>query len=132
MDKEFLYQELIVNDKSYKTVANEIGCNVITLTKWAKKLGVGQTKSHIIRVPESISDEYKMDFVRGYFDGDGSIEMYYPSNKFGVRPNKPQLRLRIFSGSPMLLEDLADIIHNQSNGEIEKKMVSQRHKGKNL
>ena len=35
--------------------------------------GIDNDKSHTLRFPTCVPDEYLCDFVRGYFDGDGSI-----------------------------------------------------------
>lgn len=44
------------------------------------ELGFPPKKSTILRFPEWISDEWLPHFIRGYFDGDGSITVYYSEN----------------------------------------------------
>lgn len=43
-------------------------------------LGGAERKSNILKFPTSIPEEYLHDFIRGYFDGDGSI-MYVQGNR---------------------------------------------------
>jgi hypothetical protein len=88
-------------------------------------LGIENRKSLIIEFP-NVPKEYEMDFVRGYFDGDGSIGITYPTNKFGVKTITPQLRLRIVSGSEKILKKIVEVIHCQSDKEIPIKKVSKR------
>lgn len=59
------------------------------------KLGVMENKSLKIEFP-NVSEEYFMDFIRGFFDGDGSIEIKKDTKSY-------QLRTRFCSGSEKFL-----------------------------
>ena len=59
-----------------------------------KKLGATQRKSIVAKYPQ-IKDEYFIHFVRGYFDGDGSI--FYEKKK-----DKTHIKINITGGEPML------------------------------
>lgn len=57
----------------------------------------------------NIPDKYKIDFIRGYFDGDGSVGEIVHSQK--NRPcTKTQIKLRICSASPDILIGIVDYL----------------------
>lgn len=68
------------------------------------KLGLTPKKSKKIKLP-NISDKYFGDFLRGYFDGDGSVG-YYKYKKRGRSKTTNILILRFISGSLIFLKDL--------------------------
>lgn len=74
-------------------------------------LGGIQSKSITIKFP-LVPDQFMADFIRGYFDGDGSV--HYISYR-ASKNNKvyTQLRSNFTSGSPDFLEKLRDILHQQ-------------------
>jgi len=57
-------------------------------------------KSHIVNFPHMIDDTFKWDFIRGFFDGDGSI------NKVGGKKRQP--RCKITSNSIKMLSAIKD------------------------
>lgn len=111
-------------------VGNKVYENV-TLPIHSKKMvdklfeyGITNQKSMVIEMPIGIPDEFKLDFIRGYFDGDGSIAITYPTNKKRFKTLTPQLRLRIVSGNRVILEQFSEVISSMS--DIRLKHVSQR------
>jgi DNA-binding transcriptional regulator WhiA len=80
-----------IGDKEYKSCKLQISS--IDIVNDLKKLGVVSNKSLVLQFPD-IPQEYVIDFIRGYFDGDGSID----------RPEYP--RIRICSGSKEFLYQL--------------------------
>lgn len=61
--------ENIIKENTYYTIS--INSKQICLD--LKKLGVSENKSLVLKFPTFISDELMPHFIRGYFDGDGSI-----------------------------------------------------------
>ena len=70
------------------------------------RLGFTQNKSKTIRFPK-ISDEYFNDFLRGYFDGDGSVTFGYFKKADRSSPGRTFLT-RFTSGSRLFLIDLQE------------------------
>ena len=69
------------------------------------KLGVTQGKTHTTSFPD-ISEEFYYSFIRGYFDGDGSIS---------INPNEYD-RLNItFTGNDLLINRIRDIINKNED-----------------
>ena len=73
-----------------------------------KKLGLVPNKSKVMKFP-LVPSKYLSHFIRGYFDGDGTI---YIEEKKGVEQNMILKRARIIfsSGSKAFLSDFADIL----------------------
>ena len=76
-------------------------------------LGGKRNKSITLRFP-SFSDEFLADFIRGYFDGDGSVHFIkYKHSKNGkIYTN---IRSNFTCGSKPFLESLRDILTNKLN-----------------
>lgn len=68
------------------------------------KIGLTPRKSLIMKLPK-IPKQYLGFFIRGYFDGDGSIMTYKPKNHLST-----QLSLAFTSGSVIFLTQLAEAI----------------------
>ena len=84
-------------------------------------LGGLRRKSRTVRFPR-IPDKYLKDFIRGYFDGDGSVFFVnYISTKNG-KPRR-ELRSNFTSGSKLFLDGLMDAL-NQRLGLAPKKLGS--------
>lgn len=67
-----------------------------SLTEQLNKLGVVQNKSLVLKFPSFISDELMPHFIRGYFDGDGSIWNGKRKKMIVKKENKPgEYRVRI-------------------------------------
>lgn len=63
-----------------------------------RKIGLTPNKSKVLRFPNTIPDKYLNGFIRGYFDGDGSI----------VFNRKRWIRVVFTSGGKDFLEQLSD------------------------
>lgn len=72
------------------------------MTDDLKQLGVIENKSLKTKIP-NIPQQYFKDFVRGFFDGDGSIGIHM----------KNQIRTRFFSGSKEFLIELSQRLHDE-------------------
>ena len=78
-----------------------------------KKLGGIRKKSLVMKFPK-IPDVYLADFIRGYFDGDGSVHLV---SYIRTKDKKKQIDLRcnFTSGSPNFLNTLRDILSKKLN-----------------
>ena len=65
-----------------------------------KRHGIVENKTNIAQFPDSIPIEYQIDFIRGYFDGDGSI--YFDNMLKAYRIG--------MVGTKQLLEKIAEIL----------------------
>jgi len=74
-------------------------------------------KSHFIRFP-AVPQEYIRDFIRGYFDGDGSV-FFVEYIRTKDRRLTREMRTNFTSGSRKFLEDLMAVL-NQEIGLSEK------------
>lgn len=77
------------------------------------KHGCCQNKSLIKRRPNEIPDEFMKDFLRGYFDGNGSIA--YSLNK---KVNKSYLKIGITTGSKEYVDWLSGFLNDNGYGNI--------------
>lgn len=93
---DIYYSEATCNNKKFETAILTI--NSIDMCEDLCKLGVVENKSLKIKFPH-IPKEYVLDFIRGYFDGDGSIEIR-------KQDSSHQLRTRFCSGSLEFLTEL--------------------------
>jgi hypothetical protein len=82
-------------------------------------LGGMRCKSKKVRFPK-IPFQYLADFIRGYFDGDGSVFYTTYIHTKTKRP-RTELRSNFTSGNPEILEDLQNILAN-TLGFIKKKI----------
>ncbi|QQG43068.1 MAG: hypothetical protein HYW45_02550 [Candidatus Daviesbacteria bacterium] len=71
-------------------------------------LGGLRKKSLVIRLPK-IQKEFLADFIRGYFDGDGSV---FFTTYLRTKDHRKQtdLRCNFTSGSPLFLNSLRDLL----------------------
>lgn len=69
-------------------------------------LGIVNKKSFILSM-DKIPEEFKLDFIRGYFDGDGSV-----GEQWSKKSQTPMLRTRFFSGSKILMEEIQQYLTN--------------------
>lgn len=67
-------------------------------------IGFTNDKTLNVGIPECISDEYMIHFIRGFFDGDGSIGGQYIKGS-------QQLRVRIGCGSEKIVTQIRDWLH---------------------
>lgn len=75
-------------------------------------IGLYPNKSLTIDMP-IVPKLYEMDFIRGYFDGNGGIEVKRQIHKY-KNSDTYQLRLRVHSGSELILTSIANVL--ESNG----------------
>jgi DNA-binding transcriptional regulator WhiA len=73
------------------------------------KYGVCSNKSFITRFPFEIPKEFYKDFLRGYFDGDGSIYSYNQAN------GKLRYEIAISTGSIDMVNDLIQVVKEETN-----------------
>ena len=83
-------------------------------------LGLHPRKSHNMEFPK-VPGQYLADFIRGYFDGDGTIAFENIKN----RPNS-RLKAIFTSGSKNFLLSLADILKVYTDGYLAKVYKSRR------
>lgn len=80
--------------------------------------GIVNNKTFIFNKIPNIDDKYKIDFIRGYFDGDGCI---YSSDK--------RVRMSFTSGNKYILYDITDYLYHHYS--ISKQNVHTSYKSKN-
>ena len=84
------------------------------------KLGVIERKTPVKEIPD-VPKEYLADFIRGYFDGDGSMSIVKPKNQY------PQLRAEIVTGSKNFIKQMKTILEQRGiNSHISIKEQSEQ------
>lgn len=63
-----------------KTKYSSLRINSKDLTKPLNRFKITGKKSFTVVFPEDIPEEYEIDFIRGYFDGDGSVGKHMGDN----------------------------------------------------
>lgn len=74
-----------------------------TIREQLESYGVVNNKTFVFNKIPNISDEYKIDFIRGYFDGDGSIYFNEPN----------RIRMSLTSGNQFILYDIIDYLYHR-------------------
>lgn len=92
--KPLLYSE---TTESYRLIINNK-----QICRDLMKFGIIPRKSLVMKFPD-LPDKYLKDFIRGYIDGDGSLQYF-------KRPRSPYFSLMICSGSIDFMESLEEII----------------------
>ena len=95
---------LNINDKTAY-----LSLNTRVFTNHLINNGCTERKTFTIKFPYFLNDDLIRHFIRGYFDGDGSISTSQTKYK-GVIQNKRNAMLNFVSGSDDILRSLADII----------------------
>lgn len=80
------------------------------LVNTLKDLKITERKSLTLDIRNVIPKEYELDFIRGYFDGNGSIGTQYPTNSKGLKSKTIQIRTRFFTGSKNMAEWIVDTL----------------------
>ncbi len=83
-------------------------------TNWLKVKGCLDRKSLILKWPD-VPEKYLPDFIRGYFDGDGSVSL---SKYNKIKNNKTytytKLSCYICSANELFIKDLSIILHKHN------------------
>ena len=88
-----------INNLNVSCVKTQI--NSYELIEYLKQYNIYQNKSKTFVIPEDkIPEEYKMDYIRGLIDGDGSIRIN----------NHQQITLEFCSGNQKCIEQFKNII----------------------
>ena len=90
---------------------SSLSINSLIMLNDLRNLGLTERKSYTIEWPTELPEEYRIDFIRGYFDGNGSVGSQYPTNSRGTRTKSIQIRVRICSGSEKMIEKIRDVLH---------------------
>lgn len=113
-DKDILYKvkDLLSMSNDIKKVMMKSGekeypsyllvISSVDLVKVLNDLGYDNNKTYETKLPKGMPNEYMADFIRGFFDGDGSISGYKLKNS-----NKPTMQVKLISYSSKILEDMA-------------------------
>lgn len=87
-------------ESSYMNIYNR------EIVKDLKELGIVQNKTFILGAFDFVPKEYELDFVRGVFDGDGSV-----GRQCGEKcKNNHQIRVRFFSASKEFLTYIKNVL----------------------
>lgn len=101
-DVEFTGTSHVETHKKYNKNIYCLRINDNQLHDDLNNLGCVPVKSKIIKFPEFLSEELIPHFIRGYFDGDGTVGIYKNSSK----SNSYTLRSGFCSGSKTFIEKL--------------------------
>ncbi len=93
--------EASLNGKMYPEVS--LAFTSKKLRAQFEQYGIVNKKTFLLKHLPNLPDEYMVDFIRGYFDGDGSI--YWDSSKNG-------LKLSITSTNKEFLEEINKFLHS--------------------
>lgn len=113
-DEESLLQirKALNSNLPIKKYGNEECLQMNILSKYLfsklQELGGIRAKSKIVKFPQ-VPREYLADFIRGYFDGDGSVFYVNYSSTKDKKPRR-ELRSNFTSGSRAFLEKLGEIL----------------------
>lgn len=115
VDKEILekIKDMIKIDNPIKKRIDKRGFEFVSL-EWSckehkedlAKYNIVPAKTYILQPPNNLSKQYYIDYIRGYFDGDGTINL----NKNG---SKKSLRWGICGASKPVLEWIVQILNDQ-------------------
>lgn len=94
------YPKAKIKGKEYDT--SELSITSKALCESLIEIGITPRKSHTISM-SLIPEEYRLDFIRGYFDGNGSI-----GEQWTKRSKTPVMRTRFFTGSETLAKEIID------------------------
>lgn len=100
---KILEKNIIINNK--KCIAYRVNISCKKMIQDLVYHGCVQAKSLILEWPKYVPDNLIHHFIRGYFDGDGSIGIYLNKN------NRITYSIR-FMGTEMFLNSLSDTLKN--------------------
>lgn len=115
------YSQSTCQKKHFNT--SVLNISSVTLCEDLKKIGIMERKSLLLQDFSFVPEQYEIDFIRGYFDGDGTVGTNYPINSKKVRSNVIQIRTRIVSGSFKLITYIKNtfVKYNLTNVKVNKK-----------
>lgn len=100
-----------LNGKEYATCILQLDSE--ELFSIFESYGFTSNKSLTVEIPSKIPDEQMIHFIRGFFDGDGTVGGQLPMNKYGIKTKSQQLRVRIGCGSEKIIIQIRDwLYHN--------------------
>lgn len=102
ISNELRYIKPFKENWSYKW---ELSTKSVELSQALTNVGCPPAKSLILKFPDFIADDLMPHFIRGYFDGDGSILIC----------NKGYFRLSFVSGSKTFIDSLRKYIKEKTN-----------------
>lgn len=118
-------REILVRIKELIEIENEVkdyttydgyDCSSLIWTSAQQKVdlakyGIIPNKTFILKPPYALKKEFWIDYIRGYFDGDGSINLIKNSNGRGYG----NLRWQICSATKEILEWIVDFFYEEYN-----------------
>lgn len=96
-DKDLLFQiaEKMNVTRPISLQTRNNGCETATLRNWSaawkqdlSHYGIVNNKTFTLKPPTLLYSDYRIDYIRGYFDGDGSISTAKAKNSKGIVYNK--------------------------------------------
>lgn len=97
----------IKGGKKYPTAV--LAINSMDMIQDLKNLGLTPNKS-LTKTYPNVPDEFQSDFIRGYFDGNGTVDYKDGYSKKGVNSKTIQIRTRISNGSQDFLDGLQEVL----------------------
>lgn len=92
-----------LNGKSFEN--STISFSSKEIKKDLAQLGIKNAKTFDVYMSDKIPSEYKIDFLRGYFDGDGCVDEIK-----NYKGDTQQIRFRIVSGSKKILSQFVELL----------------------
>ena len=75
--------------------------------KELKEYGITPRKTFTLKPPVKLNEKYYIDFIRGYFDGDGSVNLIHSKDKISG------LRWQICSATKEILQWIIEVLDNK-------------------
>ena len=91
---------------------------IVSMTERLRELGITSNKSLVVKFPK-VPEKFLSHFIRGVFDGDGSVF-------FEPRSKKSPLRVNFTSGSEEFITTLEGILHAQAG--VSKRTIYELHR----
>lgn len=112
--------KLTVNDKVY--ISYKLSFKDKIMTNDLIKYGLTSNKSYDAYIPtEIINSKYIKHYIRGLFDGDGSLYSYKQAN------GKERYEVSIVSGSEEMINNITDVIKNHLNIDMKYRVSRNLH-----
>lgn len=88
------------------------------LVESLKNLGVSENKKYKLQYPNIINEDYFKSFLRGYFDGDGCVGVYYEKKKKNNKTYKSKYLKLSFYGTKEFISACNNKIPSEIKGRI--------------